>query len=481
MQPKRVVRSNLSSAGSSNGDSNKIPTRGLVQIAPELDKPMVPTTPYLISSASEPQTLCGTPAGKETADESVVFDILKRQENWEAERAELDVYLQQVKDMVSTGNSTLISNQFDILDHHEQILMERNKNETAETRAKLLDGFRKIKLLDSILQEKTLLADSMSSKPSTTSNMTLTNTSKPQTAFENTIDDDNASISGASSVNDFELKSVHSLDTRTFLTEPKLQRKLGGTRRSAGTLRSSQHHGSLPSSQQQQPQELGPDGQPIPEKKGYKLGDFIQRNIVLGPQARYYHAMTEVEQDRVEKLLMESDEFGDDVEGEEDGTDGFESIQGSSERREGPDEMSSTASRRTYLSSAKSVKNTWLELDRLAKIDKELMAMHGNDVEIASLVWTPSVWTPTASGISTPMYPPSSARDVKSVMDLHDLHEQDSHLSFDSSASRIEKIDEQLRKFHERRIQNDDELESQERIEELLEQIRASHGLVEVL
>ncbi|KAJ3030350.1 UNVERIFIED_CONTAM: hypothetical protein HDU68_009384 [Siphonaria sp. JEL0065] len=446
--------------------------------------------------ASEPHTLCGTPATPTTAKASgvdqssstsscvqdVVHDILKRQEDWESERAELDLYLQKVKDVVSTGNATLISNEImgneADLDPYELALMERNKNESNETRHKILDGFRKIKLLDSILSEKTLLAESMaSSKPSTSSHETVVNdSSKPHTAvftiFDhekyNNDDDDTGSIA-ASSENDFELKSVHSLDTRTFLTEPRLL-----SRKLAGTLR--QH----PASEATQVTTLGPDGNPIPEKKGYKLGDFIARNIVLGPQARYYHAMTEVEQDRVEKILgLVEDELG--FVDDDDDSDYAEDRLTTPDH---PDEVSSTATRKTRHSNTThnptSTRTTWLdptELDRLAKIDQELTSMHGDDnKDIASLAWTPSIWTPSVSGISTPMYPPSStARDVKSVMDMHDLHDasNNQHLSFQNEAQRIQQIDEQLRRLHECRVgESDDGLESQERIQELLNRIQ---------
>ncbi|KAI9329279.1 hypothetical protein BDR26DRAFT_922997 [Obelidium mucronatum] len=494
---KRIIRSTVSSADSNRSQGQNIKVKkGLTQLAPETDAPMI----SLVSS--EPNTLCSTPATLSSTD--VVNDILKRQEDWETERAELDLYLQKVKEVVSTGNATLISNEIQDLDAYESALMERNKHETDETRHKILDGFRKIKLLDSILTEKTLLAESFSSKPST-SHETIVN-SKPhttETSIHSSLsnykedstrgDDDTSSITGGgTSEADFELRSVHSLDTRTFLTEPKLlaRKKLnanGSQRRSAGALR---QQPSITSQEQLEQVPLGPDGKPIAEKKGYKLGDFIQRNIVLGPQARFYHAMTEVEQDRVNRILGQTeDELGavDEDDDDYDDPDSYGLNLGLNEG-EFPDEIASTAhsARKSHHSNTRPA-NTWLdptELDRLAKIDQELVSLYGDDnKDVASLIWTPSVWTPSASGISTPMYPPSSARDVQSVLALHALHdddenpgiEGDSSIAFQNSADRIMHIDQQLRKLHEKRIEKDNELESHERLEELLDQIRATH------
>jgi hypothetical protein len=43
------------------------------------------------------------------------------------------------------------------------------------------------------------------------------------------------------------------------------------------------------------------------KKTSYKRGNFIERNIALGPDARFYHALTEDEQLRVDKLLTEEE------------------------------------------------------------------------------------------------------------------------------------------------------------------------------
>ncbi|KAJ3257411.1 hypothetical protein HDU77_002717 [Chytriomyces hyalinus] len=495
---RRVVRSNVSSAGSTSSE-DRSGNRFMARLDPETDTPMLNVS---LSPATSLQTLCHTPATEIAATtpqtphantEDVVHDILKRQEDWETERAELDVYLQKVKDMVSTGNATLISNELELaLD--EQTLMERNKNEDEGMRRKILEGFRKIKELDGVLKEKTLLAQSFDSKPSTstatlfnemTNAFTSPSQTKPNTSAathkENDNDNDDApSCSGASSLDsEYELRSVHSLDTRTFITEPRLHRKLGaagmrkhgsaglrclGGESSAATTTGGDVNGIV---------------QDLQEKKGYKLGDFIQRNIVLGPQARYYHAMTEVEQDRVEKILAELDEDeDDDEEGRSDarGRERFGHVESADE----PDTVStSNASKRSFLGSAGKSRHIWLdtnELEKLASIDREIMSLCGaDDRDIASLVWTPSVWTPSASGYSTPARSASSARDAKSIIEMHDLHEQDSQWTFHSEAQRLKEIDERLRRFHEV-YENGEEgiqLESPERIEHLLEQIRA--------
>lgn len=46
---------------------------------------------------------------------------------------------------------------------------------------------------------------------------------------------------------------------------------------------------------------------PPPKKSFYNKGDFIARNIVLGGDARFYHALTEDEQSRIDSLV-EQDE-----------------------------------------------------------------------------------------------------------------------------------------------------------------------------
>ncbi|KAI8608828.1 hypothetical protein BC830DRAFT_1153638 [Chytriomyces sp. MP71] len=227
--------------------------------------------------------------------------------------------------------------------------MERSKNENDETRRKILDGFRKIKELDSVLKEKTLLAQSFS-KPSTSA-ATLTNgttSPTPLHPFPGTpataphpdfVDDDESECAAGASEASFELRSVRSLDTRTFLTEPRLLARRHGLAGVRGGSGGTGRGGTREAAEGIRPgMPTGAEG--VAEKKGYKLGDFIQRNIVLGPQARYYHAMTEVEQERVDRILKEVDEE------DEDEDDGMEEGESASSRRvaDTPDEISSSVS-----------------------------------------------------------------------------------------------------------------------------------------
>ncbi|KAJ3143121.1 hypothetical protein HK100_009620 [Physocladia obscura] len=479
--------------------------------------------------------------------EIVLGDIRKRQEDWECERVELDLYLRKVRDIVNTGNATLISNELEISDIDETALLERNKHESKETQQKILDEFQKIKHLDAIIHEKTAFLtcgyqqssskhNKMLSKASTAAttlraysssslngdnNATVaTDASEPfeklglssdcfysggifSNVWETNSDfgggddggcDDSGRVFEDGEDDAFELRSVRSLEfnTRTFLTEPKMGRKLGGFRRTG-----SGNSGEARAKKLLEGLKAGGSGSDVGvgetrELKGYRQGDFIQRNIVLGPQARFYHAMTEVEQDRVEKLLMENDIDDNDeneVEGGEFGSCNTNDVQfdtcgrrgGTSfgSGNDGSSVITSEKSRPCERTTTRSAKNTWLEsteLDRLVSIDKELLEMHRcNSSSVASLVWTPSIWTPSVSGVSTPMYQNSSARDIKSVMEQHDINEQSFRLTFSDETDRLNQIDEQLRLFHERRAAAEDEdteIESPERIEQLLDQLR---------
>jgi hypothetical protein len=70
---------------------------------------------------------------------------------------------------------------------------------------------------------------------------------------------------------DFELRSWNSVK-HTFITEPKFEKVVKATK------------------------------PPL----GYKDGDFINRNKLLGPDARFYHAMSAQEHQRVNSLLEEN-------------------------------------------------------------------------------------------------------------------------------------------------------------------------------
>lgn len=127
--------------------------------------------------------------------------------------------------------------------------------------------------------------------------------------------------------------------------------------------------------------------------KGYDQGDFIQRNIIvidrirvntqLGPEARYYHAMTEIETHRVQGIL-DNPEFDQDP---------YESIPSS------PHHCSTRPS--TSMTGFIPDPN---ELVRLVEIDKSLQRMvPESDWETKSIVWSsvqPSGTQTPSSGFS---------------------------------------------------------------------------------
>ncbi len=98
--------------------------------------------------------------------------------------------------------------------------------------------------------------------------------------------------------NHLELRSIHSEENPVFLTEPTFK-KANAIVRDTRLLVGKQILG-LSSS----------------KKKGYIQGDFIGRNIAvisnfslsfqLGPDARFYHALTEDEKIRVENIIKET-------------------------------------------------------------------------------------------------------------------------------------------------------------------------------
>ena len=123
-------------------------------------------------------------------------------------------------------------------------------------------GLEKIQELDKILKEKTQVAKSLKKSRL-----------ERDSGVSDTTSDDEDDMD--------ELKSIHSMDTRTFITEPKM--------------------GARSKDNPPPPLSTAPSVTRIPigkqaleaktthaEAKTYKPGDFIQRNIALGPESRYY-------------------------------------------------------------------------------------------------------------------------------------------------------------------------------------------------
>ncbi|KAJ3259666.1 hypothetical protein HK103_001927 [Boothiomyces macroporosus] len=144
-----------------------------------------------------------------------------------------------------------------------------------DNRQKLYNGLLKIKEYDLQLKQKSMAARSLKKERLERESLTGTPVSlMSEPSYHNTLSDEDD--------DEFELKSLNSEDLITFLTEPKFKRISIGKEAllAAGT-------------------------KPKPKAKvtSYKQGDFIGRNIALGADARYYHAMTEEEMKRVDTLL----------------------------------------------------------------------------------------------------------------------------------------------------------------------------------
>ncbi|KAJ3321391.1 Rho GTPase-activating protein 15 [Boothiomyces sp. JEL0866] len=149
-------------------------------------------------------------------------------------------------------------------------------NSEEDHRQKLYNGLLRIKEYDMQLKQKSLAARSLKKERLERESLTGTPVSlMSEPSYHNILSDEEDD-------EEFELKSLNSEDLITFLTEPKFKRVSIGKEAllAAGT-------------------------KPKPKQKAtsYKQGDFIGRNIALGGDARYYHAMTEEEMKRVDTLL----------------------------------------------------------------------------------------------------------------------------------------------------------------------------------
>ncbi|KAI9338934.1 hypothetical protein DFJ73DRAFT_798125 [Zopfochytrium polystomum] len=236
--------------------------------------------------------------------DDVVQDILRRHFEWDERRADLEGYLKRIKDAFATRNEAFIRMNLAGDEHARQRPEDR---EDEETRLKILNGLHKIRQLDSVLKEKNKIVKALRSTPPTA-------TGTPAASAD---DNDEDALVDDDDDDAFELRSQHSTDHRTFVTETALRR-----RRRRRPLPTAANGGRLPLAAAGRRtdgtavQEEGEDGRAegglarehdTAPLKGYKKGDFIQRNIILGPNARYYHAMTEEEEHRVNDILNRVD------------------------------------------------------------------------------------------------------------------------------------------------------------------------------
>ncbi|KAI8819380.1 uncharacterized protein EV422DRAFT_110419 [Fimicolochytrium jonesii] len=370
-------------------------------------------------------------------------------------------------------------------------------SDPAELKALIAKGLTRIQELDKLLKEKSTMAkalkrDRLSREASTTGSR---NPTQPGTAassdrqpdsdsdsdYEDGYDQADAHSVSASdtSSQDLELKSVHSLDTRTFITEPKFGTRNGGTRVKIGVQALRNASGIAPA----RAVEAG-DGEEgliqtetaTNKRKGYKKGDFIQRNIVLGPDARYYSAMTEEECDRVEDILRRmDDEEGDDVEswvdGRADGPNGTECIHS---RPRTDTTSTSTDAGASHMPRPMSTTSSAFFPDdpermRLFDIDRKLqLIIPEPEWDAKSIIWSTPATSTTVSGHQTPLAVPRSmsmslamsrtqgwlmhaafeSRDIETVFHEREAMEGPEVLLKDE-LTRLNEIDERLRLLKE--------------------------------
>ncbi|KAK6095820.1 hypothetical protein MT418_003707 [Batrachochytrium dendrobatidis] len=347
-----------------------------------------------------------------------VGNILSRQDQLCSTQPEAQEKLENLKNAINTHNTSLISFE---LDHALALPNSENVEATEADRKlnyKIQQGFIKIKELDVVLVEKLatartlkkerLIRDSVSGTPNTVG-------TPGSISYHNTLSDDD---------DDFELRSVHSMDKDIFITEPKL------------SMRSKVGRESLGQKRKQNP--IAISNAESGKLKSYQQGDFISRNIILGPDARYYSAMTDEEIDRVNRLIANNDDE--------------------------PDKPASshTVSKQQVIASVVSQLNTLQssllpegnELTLLQRIDNQLCDFVPQDQwEERSLVWststTPGHHTPMTrnwlrSGAQSAVFSDISktSKDLETI--LRDTKLPTSSISVFSDLNRLKQIDDQL-------------------------------------
>ncbi|KAI8800872.1 hypothetical protein BJ742DRAFT_879464 [Cladochytrium replicatum] len=336
--------------------------------------------------------------GLSAETDALINDILKRQELWERERAGAEAYVMHLK--AGLPPSTFKSENMTPFVEAEPTKISDSAKAEIEQYDKIMRGLEEIRQLDAVLLEKT----------------TRVLSGRLDDRSDHSIADDSRSEADDVSV---DLKSVHSMDTRTFLTEPKWRSRAKRFERE----RSDQ---SLSDARK-----LGAIHVPL-KKSDYRQGDFIQRNIVLGPEARYYSAMTDTEKDRVESILQREE---------------YENIDGG----DTVDDANSTAASTilTRPTSTASILFTEPEMSRLAEIDRALEnIIPASEWDSKSVVWSAIDGT---DGRATPVSLFSAkvrVRDVEAVMHDKDLlvnqTPENVHLIEPDQARRLQDIDTAL-------------------------------------
>ncbi|KAJ3195994.1 hypothetical protein HK101_010410 [Irineochytrium annulatum] len=467
------VKGNLTTREMERGNNIPVPQR-TVRLSEEAAQGgltlLPPDQPELAQSAEPAEEW------SDSRIESLVKDILQRQDRWENAREELDVNLRRMRDAVSTGNSTVISNELEGGTRASSETEMPRDGLTDEMRQKIMAGFATIQKLDAVIKEKNAIVQSLQSSRQPTA------MSHERTATATTADtgDDSASEFGS----EVELRSVGSaVKERTFITEPAwnrnkvhlprkasdghstLARRVMGVAETAESMKSRQTGGA------------------------YQRGNFIQRNIALGPDARYFDAMTEDERRRVENLLRDDDNLDSTNEPDDFTTllppgtlpmlvpaaAGSEYGDTSENGGSAPPASSGRSTLGTRFGSISAGTSILAgcdeELGRLADIDRKLAGLGSRGL------WggMANAWTPNGSGISTPALAAEEAsedgmdeRDVETIMGQRIEFSGPVLVTDADEKARLKQIEMELQKIQKAKEAGAVQVADREAIERLL-------------
>ncbi|KAJ1561112.1 hypothetical protein HK405_004884, partial [Cladochytrium tenue] len=160
--------------------------------------------------------------------DDIVHDILRRHFDWDQRKAELDDYMKRVKSTyASNGGSGSLESKPPLAPGRPPSGDSKPESEE-EVRIKILRGFHKIRQLDSVLKEKE--GHARASRARILGTETVGDTSGAAAAAEETspVPSRQGGRPGEGDDDDddeFELRSIHSSDAKTFVTEPTLERR----------------------------------------------------------------------------------------------------------------------------------------------------------------------------------------------------------------------------------------------------------------
>ncbi|TPX41371.1 hypothetical protein SeMB42_g02901 [Synchytrium endobioticum] len=248
-------------------------------------------------------------------------ELARRDVEWEARLEDSDAHLALLQSAVEGGHAGVVAA------HAESASARGGGNDQGpgdgETRtAQILHGLSLIRELDAVLEQKTMLARSVASARACTAGSVPSAASAPAYVPDAGGNDEPCStVDETESLAGADLRSVTSTSmrqnagARTFITEPRLRirrRKIGKTLDSDGQGGDDFEFEMVQGSAAQSAG--GHDGQtPRPPTRfrkrieakvtSYEPGDFIGRNKALGPDARYFSAMTDEEKARVQAIM----------------------------------------------------------------------------------------------------------------------------------------------------------------------------------